>query len=640
MASNNGNGNSNGTAGNAFSNQNGESSSSSGSVSSATSVSSTSSMVNGAPVCTGSVTPPCPPADGPLTSYHHKNNDHYVGAFAMMNRMRIHAQLCDISLRAGVTTLSAHRVVLAAASAYFHAMFNDDLVEKNQKEVTIHDLDPLALTLLVDFSYTGEIVISEDNVQVLLPASSLLQMSTVREACCKFLMRQLHPTNCLGIRSFADTHACKELHKRSHKFALQNFNEVMNTEEFLLLPFSEVDELISNTLLNVDMEEKVYTSVINWVKHEPSERKKFVARLMKHVRLPLTSREFLMTHVDSENLVRENTECKELLLEAMRYHLMPEQRSSLTTIRTTSRKPDGMKPYLFAIGGGSLFAIHNECELYNPRTDRWASLCPMTTRRSRAGVTSLDKRLYVVGGYDGSMDLTTGEFYNPAANTWSATTPMGTRRSCLGISAYDGLIYCVGGYDGASCLSSVERYDPLTAMWTSCPAMSTKRRYCRSVVLDNCIYALGGFDSSNYQSSVERLDPRMGKWMPVPSMSNRRSSAGVASLDGFLFCIGGNDGTMCLQTGEKFNPRRNVWEPIATMHSRRSTHEVVEIDNFLYSFGGNDGSASLNSMERYDIKLNKWVLVTSMSARRSSVGGAVLECLGLEKIISQTNKMM
>ena len=95
-------------------------------------------------------------------------------------------------------------------------------------------------------------------------------MATVREACCKFLMRQLHPTNCLGIRSFAgkhriiintvtnykvntrnlllryvclgfsDTHACKELHKRSHKFALQNFQEVMNTEEFLLLPFQEV----------------------------------------------------------------------------------------------------------------------------------------------------------------------------------------------------------------------------------------------------------------------------------------------------------------------------------------------------------------------------------------------------------------
>ena len=84
---------------------------------------------------------------------------------------------------------------------------------------------------------------------------------------------------------------------------------------------------------------------------------------------------------------------------------------------------------------------------------------------------------------------------------------------------------------------------------------------------------------------------------------------------------------------------------IASLHFRkifcfRSTHEVVEIDNFLYALGGNDGSASLNSMERYDSKMNKWIMVTSMSARRSSVGGTVLECLGLEKVINDTLKMM
>ncbi|RZF43522.1 hypothetical protein LSTR_LSTR013046 [Laodelphax striatellus] len=107
---------------------------------------------------------------------------------------------------------------------------------------------------------------------VLLPASSLLQMSSVREACCKFLMRQLHPSNCLGIRSFADAHSCKELHKRSHRFALQNFQEVMNTEEFLLLPFSEVEELISNSQLNIPSEEKVFLAVLSWVKHDIAER--------------------------------------------------------------------------------------------------------------------------------------------------------------------------------------------------------------------------------------------------------------------------------------------------------------------------------------------------------------------------------
>ena len=41
----------------------------------------------------------------------------------------------------------------------------------------------------------------------------------------------------------------------------------------------QVDELISSTLLNVDMEEKVFSSVIRWVKHDVAERKKHVSRV-------------------------------------------------------------------------------------------------------------------------------------------------------------------------------------------------------------------------------------------------------------------------------------------------------------------------------------------------------------------------
>lgn len=78
-----------------------------------------------------------------------------------------------------------------------------DLRENGSAEVVLHDMDYAAVELLIEYGYTGQIIITPDNVQVLLPASSILQMATVREACCKFLMKQLHPTNCLGIRSFA-----------------------------------------------------------------------------------------------------------------------------------------------------------------------------------------------------------------------------------------------------------------------------------------------------------------------------------------------------------------------------------------------------------------------------------------------------
>ncbi|EFA04963.1 kelch-like protein 17 isoform X1 [Tribolium castaneum] len=565
-----------------------------------------------------------------------KTVEHSSLALGNIQKMKQQGQLCDITLKIGLERFRAHKVILASVSPYFYAMFNGDMKEQHQSEITIHDLDPTAIDLLIEYSYTGQILITPDNVQVLLPASSVLQIQEVREACCKFLLRQLHPTNCLGIRSFADTHCCKELHLKSHVYALQNFQQVVGTEEFLLLPVEEVKELISNSQLNISSEEDVFTAVLNWVKHDLGERSRFISQLMVHVRLPLVNREFLMTRVDNERLIRDDSECRELLLEAMRYHLAPERRCALSTSRTIERKPKGADPYLFAVGGGSLFAIHSECEVYNPKSDTWSVIAPMLWRRSRSGVTGLRRLLYVVGGYDGNSDLATAECYNPLVNAWTPITPMGTKRSCLGICSFDGLIYVCGGYDGASCLSSMERYDPLTGVWCSCPAMNTRRRYCRIAVVENCIYALGGFDSTNYQASVERFDPREGTWAPIPSMSSRRSSCGVVAYDGHLYCIGGNDGTTCMSSGEKFNVRRNAWEPIAAMHNRRSTHEIVAMDGFIYALGGNDGSSSLNSVEKYDPKLNKWTVVASMSIRRSSVGGAVLDCINLEYVLKQT----
>uniref|UniRef100_A0A8B9SYR4 Kelch-like protein 17 n=1 Tax=Anas platyrhynchos TaxID=8839 RepID=A0A8B9SYR4_ANAPL len=112
--------------------------------------------------------------------------------------------------------------------------------ESRQTHVTLHDIDPQALEQLVQYAYTAEIVVGEGNVQTLLPAASLLQLNGVRDACCKFLLSQLDPSNCLGIRGFADTHSCSDLLKSAHKYVLQHFVEVAKTEEFMLLPLKQV----------------------------------------------------------------------------------------------------------------------------------------------------------------------------------------------------------------------------------------------------------------------------------------------------------------------------------------------------------------------------------------------------------------
>ena len=50
--------------------------------------------------------------------------------FSAMNRMRINGQLCDVKLKSGMVVVQAHKLVLAAVSPYFHAMFNGNVPRK------------------------------------------------------------------------------------------------------------------------------------------------------------------------------------------------------------------------------------------------------------------------------------------------------------------------------------------------------------------------------------------------------------------------------------------------------------------------------------------------------------------------------
>lgn len=43
----------------------------------------------------------------------------------------------------------------------------DDMAEKLQSEVELHDVDLGALQLLVEYSYTGQVHITDENVQVI-----------------------------------------------------------------------------------------------------------------------------------------------------------------------------------------------------------------------------------------------------------------------------------------------------------------------------------------------------------------------------------------------------------------------------------------------------------------------------------------
>lgn len=325
------------------------------------------------------------------------DENHPASCLSCMASLRKDGKLCDVVIQVEDRQFQAHRVVLASSSPYFQAMFAGDLEESKQHRVTIREIPASIMEVLLDYCYSSTVEITEENVQYLLPAACILQLSWVREACCEFMKHQLDSTNCLGIRAFADTHACPDLQEAANSYAQQHYLEVLESCEFLELSGEELAILLESEDLNVDREEQVFESVIKWVKHDIVNRKKLLAEVLKHVRLPLLERSYLVSRVGTEPLVRQDEDCRDLVDAAKNYLLLPEQRSQLEGPHTRPRRPMKSDDVLFAVGGWCSGDAISMVERYNAHTEEWKIVATMSKRRCGVGVAVSGDFLYAIG---------------------------------------------------------------------------------------------------------------------------------------------------------------------------------------------------------------------------------------------------
>ena len=61
-----------------------------------------------------------------------------------------------------------------------------------------------------------------------------------------------------------------------------------------------------------------------------------------------------------------------------------------------------------------------------------------------AGVAELGNSLFVIGGNDGTSFLNSCEHYDPLTNKWSYVPPMSRPRAGIGAAVVDGILYVAG----------------------------------------------------------------------------------------------------------------------------------------------------------------------------------------------------
>ena len=190
----------------------------------------------------------------------------------------------------------------------------------------------------------------------------------------------------------------------------------------------------------------------------------------------------------------------------------------------------------------------------------------MAETRSNVSTVSVKGKLYVLGGDDGKMTWTSCEVYDPATDRWASIPEMATKRSDAGAVAHDGKIYIAGGScniaEGADRdnLDSAEMFDPTSNTWVCLPKMKSQRGGVCCAIFEDKLYALGGWDGTRALTSVEYLDLNdMSKgWCDAPPMNVGRCNFGahcVRDLDGpkLVVCGGCTTSTETTERSEYFD---------------------------------------------------------------------------------------
>ena len=390
-----------------------------------------------------------------VDTYHYEASSLPNEAFDVLIRFFREQKLCDVVIQAGERKVKCHRVVLSSCSPYFRGMFTNEMVECTQDTVVIQGLSEEAVIQLINFIYTRKITISIDNIEALLTAAAVFQLDLVVHACCEFMKRHLHPSNCLEMRAYAELHGCSDFIEAADTYSRSCFLSLMNTEALLKTSFRHFLSIISGDDLFVKREEQVFEAVIAWLRYDLKSREKHLPELFSQVRLPLIATEYIIQRVERDSSIRSNLACRDLIDEAKNVKLSP----SLVKVNIRTQPRKSTSGALFSVGGRGKSGNPLQCiECYDWFHNCWFQVAEVSTPRRHVAVASVAGKVYAIGGHDGRYHLNTVECFDPEVNQWSEVSPMDISRRGMSAGVLEDQIYVCGGLDETTCFDTVERY--------------------------------------------------------------------------------------------------------------------------------------------------------------------------------------
>ncbi|XP_004709049.1 kelch repeat and BTB domain-containing protein 3 [Echinops telfairi] len=430
------------------------------------------------------------------------SEDHGQKILSTLQTFREQNVFYDFNLIVKDEIIPCHRCVLAACSDFFRAMFEVHMKERDGGSVTITNLSAKAVKAFLDYAYTGETKITDDNVEMFFQLSSFLQVPFLAQACSDFLIKSIDLVNCLQLLSISDSYGSTRLFEHALDFVQNHFSLLFKSSDFLEMSLGVLQKCLESDGLNVPEEETVLKVVLSWIQHDLESRQKHLPCLIKTVRLHQLSVETLQGYLLSEEHLLKSTNCFDIITDAIKCvqdsgGLFPDARPSTTEkyIFVHKTEENGENQYTFC---------------YNIKSDSWKIL-PQSHLIDLPGssLSSYGEKLFLTGGCKGKCcrtvrlhiaepchDATDQTWcYCPVKNDLFLVSTMKTPRTMHTSVMAVNKLFVIGGKTRESqdirSLLAVESYDPLSKEWVSVSPLPRGIYYPEASACQHVIYVLG-----------------------------------------------------------------------------------------------------------------------------------------------------
>ncbi len=565
-----------------------------------------------------------------------------VEALAVMQE---EGTLCDITLEAEQKTLQAHKVVLAAGSPYFMAMFNGNFRETESKVITFQEVTFSGLKTVVDDIYSKTVDVPVENIPDVLPAAHLFHMENLLDSISKLMTDNINTDNLFQFLEIAQKYQLEreievisrwmsynvdsdtwfqylELAQKYHmeqaikgvqEFILDNFQEVCVDKDFYNVCQGEFCGYLSSDLLLTKFQEiDVYNTAKKWLEVNKTKDSKTVTDLMVNVRFALMKPETL-SEIIHDDILSANVECQKMIEEAIEYqsnvYMQPFYGENLN-------KPRGMTGLVMFPSCSSQYKHHDiQFKPFPARGYYESQMFPISDvvpEYSSINVVNVNNFLFVFGiGVESNDYQNFTKRYDAATDTWLDMSPI-PRHPMLGVAAVHygqsifliaGLAMDIGEYADKedTNVDDTYMYSIVNNTWTKCENLPGKYYDSAAAYLNGYIYCNGGIvnnDTASDKHYAYGVDDE--KWLIKNSMCLERSCHALEALNDKLYAMGGATLQTFDRSVEMYDPLGDQWTCVSCREFIHCEHKLYYScstsfmhDSKVYLLGAHDGDLIL-----------------------------------------------